>query len=216
MSTSPAAGMAAMVYSSKSDIVCAMLREMIISGELAGDEPLRQRELAHRFGVSQTPVREALRRLQSEGLVITDAHRGATVARSRHGIVEDNSRIRAALEPLGARLAAEAVTEEQLAHLQDLNDQMVAVGESAEYGDLNRQFHFAIYEAAASPMLLSMMRMLWQAMPDGPKVVRPHAESAKQHQQLIEALADRDADRAAEITAQHILSAKHLDDEISH
>lgn len=214
MTTQPA-GMAAMAYSSKSDIVCAMLREMIISGELAGDEPLRQRELAQRFGVSQTPVREALRRLQSEGLIVTDPHRGATVARSRHGIVEDNSRIRAALEPLGARLAAESVTEEQLAHLQDLNDRMIEVGESEEYGELNRQFHFAIYEAAASPMLLSMMRLLWQSMPDGPKVVRPHAESAAQHQELIVALVARDADRAAGITAAHILSSQHLDEEIS-
>src|SRR5690606_26567007 len=191
VSRTAATGMAAMVYSSKSDIVCAMLREMIISGELAGDEPLRQRDLAQRFGVSQTPVREALRRLQSEGLVVTDPHRGATVAKSRHGIVEDNSRIRAALEPLGARLAAEAVTEEQLARLRELNDRMAEVGESDEYGELNREFHFTIYEAAASPMLLSMMRLLWQAMPHGPKVTRPHAESVAQHQELIEALAAR-------------------------
>lgn len=216
MSSTPAVGMAAMHYSSKSDIVCAMLREMIISGELVGDEPLRQRELAQRFGVSQTPVREALRRLQSEGLVVNDPHRGAAVAMSRHGILEDNSRIRAVLEPLGARLAAEAVTEEQLGHLQDLNDRMVAESGDEEYGELNRQFHFAIYEAAASPMLLSMMRLLWQAMPDGPKVTRPHAESVTQHQELIDALADRDAERAAEITQVHILSTQHLAEEIAH
>lgn len=211
MSTTPATAIA---YSSKSDIVCAMLREMIISGELASDEPLRQRELAQRFGVSQTPVREALRRLQSEGLVVTDPHCGAVVAWSRHGVVEDNARIRAVLEPLGARLAAKAVTEEQLAHLRDLNDRMVATNGSDKYGELNRQFHFAIYEAAASPMLLSMMRLLWHAMPDGPKVARSHAESAAQHHELIDALADRDADRAARITMRHILSAKHLENEI--
>ena len=62
-------------YASKSDIVCAMLRELIISGELAAGEALRQRDLAARFGVSQTPVREALRRLESEGLVVNDPHR---------------------------------------------------------------------------------------------------------------------------------------------
>jgi DNA-binding GntR family transcriptional regulator len=215
VSTPPAAGMAAISYSSKSEIVCAILREMIISGELAGDEPLRQRELAQRFGVSQTPVREALSRLESEGLVVTDTHRGATVAKSRQGIIEDNFRIRAALEPLGACLAAELITDLQVARLQELNDRMVAAGESEEYGDLNRQFHFSIYEAAASPMLLSMMRLLWQAMPVGPKVIRPHAESTEQHQQLIDALATRNADLAAEITAQHILSTQHLEDEIA-
>lgn len=205
-----------MQYSSKSDVVCAMLREMIISGEVVGDEPLRQRELAQRFGVSQTPVREALRRLQSEGLVVNDPHRGATVAQSRAGIVEDNARIRAALEPLGARLAAEAVTEDQLARLQELNDRMLEVDSDEEYGDLNRQFHFTIYEAAASPMLLSMMRLLWQSMPDGPKVTRPHAESVAQHQELIDALDARDTELAAEITMQHILSSPHREDEIPH
>lgn len=210
MTTTPATEKSAMRYSSKSDIVCAMLREMIIRGDLAGDEPLRQRELAQRFGVSQTPVREALRRLQSEGLVVNDPHRGATVARSRQGVLEDNTLIRATLESLGARLAAEAVTEDQLAQLQDLNDQMVAAGGSDDYAELNRRFHFAIYEAAGSPMLLSMMRLLWQAMPDGPQVVRTRAESAAQHQELIDALSEKDAERAAEVTARHILSAGHL------
>lgn len=204
-------------YSSKSDVVCAMLREMIISGELSGAEPLRQRDLASRFGVSQTPVREALRRLESEGLVVNDPHRGATVAQSRNGIVEDNSQIRAVLEPLGARLAALAITDEQLARLRALNDEMTSVEtDDDRYGELNRQFHFCIYEAAASPMLLSMMRLLWQAMPSGPKVTRPHAESAAQHSDLIDALADRDTERAAAITERHILSTHHFEDEISH
>lgn len=216
MSSTTAGGIPALHYSSKTDIVCAMLREMIISGELSAAEPLRQRDLAARFGVSQTPVREALRRLESEGLVVNDPHRGATVAESRNGIVQDNSQIRAALEPLGAHLAALAITDEQIAELQRLNDAMVALGGLDErYGELNRLFHFAIYEAAGSPMLLSMMRLLWHAMPQGPRVTRPHAESATQHQELIEALAAHDPQRAARITQQHILSTEHLADEIT-
>lgn len=203
-------------YASKSDIVCAMLRELIISGELAAGEALRQRDLAARFGVSQTPVREALRRLESEGLVVNDPHRGATVTGTADA-VEDNSQIRAVLEPLGARLAARSVTDQQLDRLRSLNDQMLALPEGDErYGALNREFHFAIYEAAASPVLLSMMRLLWQAMPVGPKVTRPHHESAQQHQELIEALAAHDEDRAAQITMSHILSTQHFEDEISH
>jgi DNA-binding GntR family transcriptional regulator len=217
VSSTTAGGIPALHYSSKSDIVCAMLREMIISGELSASEPLRQRDLAGRFGVSQTPVREALRRLESEGLVVNDPHRGATVAESRNGIVQDNSHIRAALEPLGARLAALAITDEQIAELQRLNDAIVGLeGDDEGYGELNRQFHFAIYEAAGSPMLLSMMRLLWHAMPQGPRVTRPHAESASQHQELIEALAAHDPERAATITQQHILSTEHLADEITH
>lgn len=204
-------------YASKSDIVCAMLRELIITGELAAGEPLRQRDLATRFGVSQTPVREALRRLESEGLVANDPHRGATVSGSADA-VEENSQIRAVLEGLGARLAARSVTETQLERLRALNQRMqeLAPDDDEGYGALNREFHFAIYEATASPVLLSMMRLLWQAMPVGPKVVRPHRESVEQHQELIEALAAGDEDRAAEITAQHIVSSHHLQDEIRH
>ncbi len=216
MRSSAVGGLSVMQYSSKSDIVCAMLRELIISGELSPSEPLRQRELASRFGVSQTPVREALRRLESEGLVVNDPHRGATVTASRNGIVEDNSQIRAALEPLGARLAARAISPEQLAMLRHLNHEMTTLpdGDDERYGVLNREFHFTIYESASSPMLLSMMRLLWQAMPDGPKVTRSHRESVEEHTALIEALAAGDAEQAAVITEHHILGTDHLESEI--
>ena len=208
-------GLSVIHYSSKTDIVCAMLRELIISGDLSPSEPLRQRDLAARFGVSQTPVREALRRLESEGLVINDPHRGATVAGSRYGMIQDNSAIRAALEPLGARLAARAITEAQLAVLRRLNDEMAALPAGDErYGALNREFHFTIYESAASPMLLSMMRLLWQSMPDGPKVTRTHVESVGQHRALVDALAAGDAELAAEITQRHILATDHLGSEM--
>ena len=210
MLSSAIGGITAMQYSSKSDIVCAMLRELIIIGELAPSDPLRQRDLAKRFGVSQTPVREALRRLESEGLVTNDPHRGATVSESRRGAVEDNSQIRAALEPLGARLAARAVTEEHIVALRQLNDQMRELRTPNEYGALNREFHFMIYQAAASPMLLSMMRLLWQAMPDGPKVTRSREASVRQHEEIVNALEEGDEDRAAFETRQHILGSSHL------
>lgn len=204
-------GLSVMQYSSKSDIVSALLRELIISGELAPSAPLRQRDLAARFGVSQTPVREALRKLESEGLVINDPHRGAVVAGSRNGMVSDNSQIRAALEPLAARLAAGAITDDQLGLLRLLNDQMASLPEGDQrYGALNREFHFAVYESAASPMLLSMMRLLWQAMPHGPAVTRSHAKSVEQHAALIEALTARDPERTAEITRSHILDTDYV------
>src|SRR5246127_3127326 len=75
-----ATGEAGAAYVSKTDMVAALIREQIITGELAAGEQLRQRDLAQRFGVSQTPVREAMRRLESEGLLVCDTHRGFTVA----------------------------------------------------------------------------------------------------------------------------------------
>lgn len=210
-------GFSPIQYSSKSDIVCAMLRESIISGELSASEQLRQRDLATRFGVSQTPVREALRRLESEGLVVNDPHRGATVVESQSGSVEDNARIRAALEALGAQMAAKSITDEYVTQLRTLNQQMKDYSDDDRtYGDLNRQFHFVIYTAAHSPMLLSMMQLLWHAMPEGPKVTRPHLESIEQHDQLIEALVARDADAASRIMQDHILQTSHLESELKH
>jgi DNA-binding GntR family transcriptional regulator len=203
------------VYTSKSDMVTALLREQILSGELRESSALRQRDIALRFGVSQTPVREALRRLESEGLVVSDTHRGSNVAEARDGAVEENYQIRAALESLGAQLAAKTITAAQLDNLVTLNQRMQAVGEDvAAYGPLNRDFHFSIYESAGSPLLLSLMRLLWQSMPNGPRVLRSHAESTRQHQALIDALRERDGAAAADITREHILGSAHLDPDV--
>src|SRR5690242_8375549 len=92
----PATGEAGAAYVSKTGMVAALIRELIITGELTTGEQLRQRDLAQRFQVSQTPVREALRRLESEGLVIGDNHRGFMVVEADEGSTEENFQIRAA------------------------------------------------------------------------------------------------------------------------
>ncbi|MGP4020350.1 GntR family transcriptional regulator [Saccharopolyspora sp. 5N708] len=199
------------LYTSKTELVTSMLRELIVTGELEAGTSLRQRDLATRLGVSPTPVREALRRLESEGLVTTDQHRSATVAESWLDATEENYLIRAALESLAAKLAANRITAEQLAAIEKINAQIVELDDdSLAYGALNRDFHFGIYQAAGTPVLLSLMRMLWQAMPDGPKVVRSHRESAAEHAAIVEALRDGDAERAGELTYQHIVGTAHL------
>jgi DNA-binding GntR family transcriptional regulator len=128
-------------YVSKTDLVAALVRELVITGGLEPGEQLRQRDLARRFGVSQTPVREAMRRLESEGLLVCDTHRGFTVVAPDAGRVEENFQIRAALESLGASLAARK------------------------------------------------------------------AESARQHDEILAALAEGDADAASARTFQHIMGA---------
>ena len=135
-------------YVSKTDMVAALIREQIITGELTAGEQLRQRDLAARFQVSQTPVREAMRRLESEGLVIGDTHRGFTVVEPDEGPVEENFQIRAALESLGASLAARKIDAAGITRLQELNDQMRALAEGdPRYADLNREFHFTVYSS---------------------------------------------------------------------
>jgi DNA-binding GntR family transcriptional regulator len=205
MDTTPAA---APGYVSKTDMVAALIRQLIITGELSAGEQLRQRDLAQRFGVSQTPVREALRRLESEGLVVGDTHRGFTVVEPDDGPVEENFQIRAALESLGASLAARKIDVGGIETLRGLNDQMRALSDDdPRYADLNRDFHFTVYEHAGSPLLLSLMRLLWASLHGGPRVSRTHAESASQHDVIIDALSAGDAAAASARTYQHIMSA---------
>ncbi len=196
-------------YVSKTDLVAALIRELIITGELETGEQLRQRDLAQRFGVSQTPVREAMRRLESEGLLSCDTHRGFTVVAPDLGRVEENFQIRAALESLGASLAARKIDPAGLRRLRELNEQMraLAADDDVGYAELNREFHFTIYEYAHSPLLLSLMRLLWASLHGGPRVSRTHAESARQHDEILAALAEGDADAASARTYQHIMGA---------
>ncbi len=198
-------------YLSKTDMVAALIRELIITGELTAGEQLRQRDLAQRFGVSQTPVREAMRRLESEGLVIGDTHRGFTVVAADDGPVEENFQIRAALEALGASLAARKIDAAGIARLHDLNRLMAGLAEDdPRYAELNREFHFTLYEYSRSPLLMSLMRLLWASLQPGPRVLRTHAESARQHDAILDALRAGDAEAAAALTHRHIMDVPHL------
>jgi len=205
------------IYLSKSDFMAALLRELIISGDLKPGEQLRQRELAERFGVSVTPVREALRWLESEGLVRYDAHKGSTVVQVEAGATREKYQIRAVLEGLAASLAAPKISDEGIRELESYNEQLADASlNPSQVNDLNRTLHFRVYEMAGSPLLLALMRLLWQSFPRGPQVARPRDESVADHKQLIEALRDRDAARAQAITQQHILGAiRYIEDELS-
>ena len=207
-------------YVSKTDMVAALIREQIITGELPAGEQLRQRDVAQRFQVSQTPVREAMRRLESEGLVIGDTHRGFTVVEPDDGPVEENFQIRAALESLGASLAARKIDAAGLARLKELNDEMRALGGDHDgpggprYASLNREFHFTVQEYARSPLLLSLMRLLWaslQAVPKhrGPSVAAAAApaEPPRQHDEILAALRAGDPAAAAAAAYHHIMGA---------
>lgn len=195
-------------YVSKSDMVSATLRELIVTGALPAGSQLRQRDLAARFGVSPTPVREALRRLEAQGLVVSDTHKGATVVEGDFGATEQNYRIRAALEGEVAAMAAERVTDDDLAEIEDLARRFAATRKNdPAHAQLNSQFHFRIYEVARSPLAMSLLRLLWQAFPQGPQAARPHTQSVEQHAALVEALRAHDSAAAAQICHDHILGA---------
>jgi DNA-binding GntR family transcriptional regulator len=195
-------------YVSKSDMVTDALRQLITDRELSPGTPLRQRQIAALFNVSYTPVREALRRLESEGLVVTDVHRGATVAGAGSEELEENYRILAALESLAGSLAVSKITEDDIAEIDALYREVAACGpDDDRLAELNRQFHFRLYECARSPMLLLLLRLLWRSFPHGPQAGRPHQESVRQHAKLLDALKRRNEQEVAASIRDHVLGS---------
>jgi DNA-binding GntR family transcriptional regulator len=195
-------------YVSKSDMVTDALRQLITDRELSPGTPLRQRQIAALFDVSYTPVREALRRLESEGLVVTDVHRGATVAGADPEDLEENYRILAALESLAGSLAVSKITEDDIAEIDALYREVAACGpDDGRLAELNRQFHFRLYECARSPMLLLLLRLLWRSFPRGPQAGRPHQESVRQHAKLLNALKRRNEEEVAASIRDHVLGS---------
>ena len=180
---------------------------MIETGEIDPGTFLRQRDVAEMLGVSPTPVREAFRRLEGEGSIAIEPHRASVVVRSENSRLFENAQIRAALEGLAAFLAAPLITDETLSALEDLNDRLAESEDIDVARKANRDFHFLIYESTESPVLLAQLNLLWRTLGNGPHVTRSLEESVKQHETIIQALRDRDAERAAEATRHHILEA---------
>jgi DNA-binding GntR family transcriptional regulator len=185
------------------------VRGAILSGELAPGTRLVQTELAAQFGVSNTPVREALRQLSAEGLVQFDAFRGAIVRQPTLDEIRDAYELVATLEPLAARRAATRMGDEELVRLRDLHARMCATTDTSAWAPLNREFHDVIEQAAGSARLTSilaglrdarMMRVL-MGLDEQPRTI---AESNREHAELVDAFDARDAERAAEAMVRHL------------
>jgi DNA-binding GntR family transcriptional regulator len=194
------------IYTSKTEMVAATLRELILTGTVPAGTALRQRDVAERLNVSPTPVREAFRILESEGLLAGDVHRGFTVLEAEQGEAEEVAQIRVALETLAASLAAERISPIELSELKEINKRLIELdGDHAASAELNRNFHFAIFRAARSPLLSSLMRLLWRSLPDGRPAVRAANRSVADHNKLIAALQARNAEQASGLMKDHIL-----------
>lgn len=193
------------------------IRDGILSGELARGQRLREEVLASRVGVSRTPVREALRRLDAEGLVEFTPNRGARVTAWSEQELDDLYDIRALLEGHGARLAATRVTDEQLDVLCELAAEMERLarrGSSAadELTTLNGLFHRAVAHASGSSQLESLVRSII----DVPLVHRTFQRysperllaSSFHHVELVQALQAHDGAWAEAVMRGHILAAR--------
>lgn len=201
----------ALAFRSKSEMVAEQLREQIERGEYVEGSVLRQRDIARSFGVSPTPVREALHRLEAEGLVVTELHRGVSVVQAAKVRLQEHFVIRASLESIAARFAAEQVTEEDLEEIRGLADQVAHCDpDDPALTDLNRRLHFRIYESARLPLLNTLITTLWRSLGGGPHVLRAHYESITQHAQIIDALERHDWAAAEELTKRHVLEGVQL------
>ncbi len=195
-------------YRSKAELVAETLRELIADGTIAPGARLRQRELALLFQLSPTPVREGLQKLESEGLVHFDVHRGATVTALPLETLEEHLQILVVLETLAGELAATRMTPDDIAELRRLCQEYAACEEGdPRIRELNRKFHFCIYEGSGSPMLVTLLRFLWRSFPMGPQFWRPHEESRREHDLIVTALEAKDAESVASLMHRHVVGS---------
>lgn len=199
----------AKAFESKSAYIARKIRFGIRTGEFVEGENMRQRDIAEKYGVSATPVREAFSQLQAEGFLDGRLHHGATV-RPLANRMKENWKLRAALESVAAELAAANVTEEALA---DIREKAAAFATAADddAAELNRQFHFAIYERANSPVLVRFLHELWDSLDLPVTGRRSHDASVAEHSMIVEAIARRLPQAASDYTRLHIEGTQPID-----
>ncbi len=207
------------------DRVYATLRQGILDGVYAPGARLGEADLAVALGVSRTPVREALRRLGSEGLLSTLPNKGARVRTWTTSELSDISDLRALLEGHAARQAATRVTGADIAAMEDLVTRMEAAAADGTAADidliteLNREFHGAVILASGNALLPGLMHSLLH-VPVISRTYRHYSparmqQSMRQHRDLVDALRAGDPAWAEAVMRVHVLSARPAQLEIA-
>lgn len=184
------------------------LRAIILSGEVPAGAPLRQDEIAGRLGVSRTPLREALQRLEAEGLVRLDVHRGAVVAKPSIAQVSEIFELQEVLEAIAGRRAAALRADADLAELRAMLAAHARIEEPGSWEKANVAFHARLYEIAGKPLLSELIGVLRNrsglyvhmlaAAPEG------RSRADREHQEMVAALADGDGDRIEVLIRHHL------------
>jgi DNA-binding GntR family transcriptional regulator len=196
---------------SKADAAYLELRARILDGRLPPASALNQEQLATEFGVSTTPLREALRRLESEGYVHMPAHRDVIVAPLDGLEFSELYDVRACLDALAARLAARQHDDDDRRAIETaLADMRTPRGDSVS---VNRRFHRAIYAASHNQVLISSLDALWDRSDRYRRFTSAFAGSNQtiaEHEELARLILARDEDEAAERMLRHVVLAKTL------
>jgi DNA-binding GntR family transcriptional regulator len=199
----------------KSHAIYDALRERILSNDIAPGTRLVMRDVANQYRASDIPVREALRMLERDGLVETAPYRGARVTKLTAKEVEETYFIRSHLESIATGLAAERITDAELAQLNRLMSEMSAAvdaGDGPTFSDLNLEFHRMIVASCGNDMLRELTMDIWQRHSGFQRVFRMVPErlaiSQREHEGIMAALHDHDADRASRLALLHKLSVR--------
>jgi DNA-binding GntR family transcriptional regulator len=188
------------------------LREAILQGDYKPGQPLPQKELTAQLDMSPTPIREAFRILEAQGLLERVPYKGAYVAEVSPDESEEISVIRSALEGLATKMAVPQLTSEDIADLEALVGEMEQAWRQMSIGRLRRsnyRFHSLIYQKAGSQRLSDMIISLWPRFAtDALWMIPGRAErSIQQHHALLDKIREGDGDGAADLMSDHILTA---------
>jgi DNA-binding GntR family transcriptional regulator len=190
------------------DRIVAQLRERILSGQLPGGIPLRQEHIAQEFGVSRIPVREALSRLEAEGLVTREHNRGSIVATMSLEDLQESLDIRAALEGRALRLAIPKMKAPDFAAVANVLERYAQATSPTLWTELNLEFHLALYRAAGRPRLLRMIEDLIRGTDRYLRVyisfIVGRDDPLEEHRQILRACRERDVARAVRLLEGHI------------
>lgn len=191
----------------KVDFAYRELRREIVEGVLPANSQLDQEALAARLGLSTTPVREALRRLESERLIVSRAHRSAVVAPLSFTLLEETYTVRVELDPLAVRLAAANATAEQLQRMSEFAVQPRDQS-PVNYLNHNRRLHRAMYGACGNAVLVEMLDVLWDRSDRYRMITLSDDQTIpladREHSAIIAAVTARKGERAAGLMRDHI------------
>jgi DNA-binding GntR family transcriptional regulator len=202
-------------YLTKAQFAATALRAIIRGGELAPGERLDLEALGKRLNMSATPIREALRILEAEGLVVSEPHHGIRVADFSTDDASALYDLRALLESFATELVAadlDSADITELERLQALHREALGNGDTATANGFNEEWHFRIYRRAgeSSPYLLEFISRLWNAFPWTTAWMVPgrDARSKQDHAEILDAIKAADGALAGELMRGHILAGK--------
>ncbi|MBF8779136.1 GntR family transcriptional regulator [Pseudomonas fulva] len=196
------------VAPSTSEIIARHLRDAIISGHLAEGEPVRQDDIAQAFNVSKIPVREALKRLEAEGLVAFHRNRGALVTKMSEPDLAQFFEVRVLLEVKAIRLAVPNMTEQTFSHAEGICAEFVGEDDIGRWAELNWALHACLYEPAQRPFLVGLIRSIhdkverYLRMQMSLSAGKDRADH--EHRQIVAACRARDVEAAAKLIEDHI------------